>query len=213
MSKKESEKLTAKKEKPNKDSIPEEAHEETSVSEDTNTPNEISTPNNETVQEIANPVQEVANRIPVNPQLQKFRTADGPFGWFAHGVTGEEMNQFVSSFQKHLIESHDNNIELRSICEQLVHDLGQFDEKYLQQTVLSMKASEQACQQAEEARQRIGTVSGEIKNKLDQTQTKLDEVIESNSRLIKKNKSLYWIAGISGVVALIAVILHFIPVK
>lgn len=162
------------------------------------------------VQDISDPVQNAANRIPVNPQLQHFRTNDGPFGWFPHGVTGDELNQFVNSIQKHLIESHENNIELRNMCEQLLWDLGQFDEKYMQQTINSVKASEQACLETRKTKDSLEAMHAQLKQVLDDVLHKLESVDRENDELHKKIRSAYIIAGGSGLIAFVALLFHFI---
>ncbi len=144
------------------------------------------------IKEIDSSVQNAIKKIQTNPPLQKFRTADGPFGWFAHGVTGEELNRFVNDIQKHLIESHESHIDLQEKYEQMIWDLGGFDKKYLEENIKAVKASEKACQEAREVRKELETLKND------------------NVSLKKRLRLAYVLAGISTLIAIAALILHFV---
>lgn len=140
----------------------------------------------------SDPVAEVAKRMPQNPEFETFRTADGPFGWFEHGVNGREMNRFVHTVQKHMIESNENDSDLYTKYSELLQIVNRFDENYL---IMAENAVNSSVQAAEEAR--------EARKELDGLKSRID-------KLNKKCKMLSWILGCSVLIAVIAVILKFL---
>jgi tetrahydromethanopterin S-methyltransferase subunit G len=139
--------------------------------------------------EAKNQLKKFSERIPETVSLEPIATSAGPFGWFDHDVTGDELNKLTAQIQKHLISSRD--LHTKSIKEfgQVYKALEALDKNYIQAIITAIKAAEESSNQAKKSALEAEKNSIDIKKTIEVQKQTID-VLKQFKEQINKYKHL-----------------------
>lgn len=109
-------------------------------------------------------IQNFSNNLPSAPNLKKVEEDVGPFGWMDHDVSGKEFNELVSNLQ-------DSTVSIYDWIKKVIQEFGEIyrafeslDKDYIQGILISLKAAENASNQALEISKRLDVAQKDIKS-------------------------------------------------
>lgn len=122
-------------------------------------------------EEAKSKIKHFADSAPSSPEFRTFSTSDGPFGWFPHRVTGDELNKFLTTLQEHLMSFNQRDDEFINEFRHVYEAFESLDKDYIQAILIAVKSAEKASQEAKDAQQDV-----------DLTIERLHQAIESLSK-------------------------------
>lgn len=131
-------------------------------------------------------IQAFSNNVPCIPELDKFETDGGLFGWGDHYINGYEMNSYVEKVQD-LFRSH-NGIILKTIQEfrEVYNTFDYLDREYIQGILQTANAAKKASEGAKAASDQAKAAAEKaLKNEAD-----IQRDVENLRKLVEKIKSI-----------------------
>ncbi len=123
-------------------------------------------------------IKQFTDQMPSNPTFRPFPVAGGLFNWFPHNVTGDELNSFVKSLEKHMIDFNRNQIAFLKEFGHVYEAFESLDRDYIQAILIAVKSAEKASTEAKDAQRDI-----------DITVDRLCQTVESYKRFKSKVES------------------------
>lgn len=138
-------------------------------------------------------IQRFSNEVPYIPEIKKFETDGGLFGWGDHYVNGSEMNQYVEKIQD-IFRTH-NDIIIRTIQEfrDVYSTFDYLDKEYLTGIVQTANAAAKASEGARVASSLAKTASDQAKSAADKAlknEADLKKDVENLRKLVEKIRSI-----------------------
>ena len=138
-------------------------------------------------------IQEFSNQVPRIPELEKFETDGGLFGWGDHYVNGSEMNKYVEKVQD-IFKTH-NGIIIKTIKEfkDIYSTFDYLDREYLTGIVQSATAAAKASEGARTASNQAKVASEQAKAAADKAlknEEDLKKDVENLRKLVEKIRSI-----------------------
>ena len=118
-----------------------------------------------------NKIREFAENVPKDIKFRKFSTSEGLFGMFDHRVTGDELNRFLVTLQKYLVNMNQRDDDIVKEFNNIYEAFEYLDKDYIQAILIAVKSAEIASQEAKDAQKDI-----------DVTIDRLHQAIESLSK-------------------------------
>lgn len=138
-------------------------------------------------------IQAFSKNVPCIPELDKFETDGGLFGWGDHYINGYEMNRYVEKVQD-LFRSHNNTI-LKTIQEfrEVYNTFDYLDREYIQGILQTANAAKKASEGAKAASDQAKVSSDQAKaaaNKALKNEADIQRDVENLRKLVEKIKSI-----------------------
>ena len=109
-------------------------------------------------------IQNFSNNLPSSPNLKMVKEDVGPFGWMDHDVSGKEFNELVSNLQNSTVSIYDWIKKIIQEFGEIYRAFESLDKDYIQGILISLKAAENASNQALEISKRLDVAQKDIKN-------------------------------------------------
>lgn len=109
-------------------------------------------------------IQNFSNNLPSSLNLKMVKEDVGPFGWMDHDVSGKEFNELVSNLQNSTVSIYDWIKKIIQEFGEIYRAFESLDKDYIQGILISLKAAENASNQALEISKRLDVAQKDIKN-------------------------------------------------
>lgn len=138
-------------------------------------------------------IQNFSNEVPYIPELEKFETVGGLFGWGDHHVNGSEMNRYVEKVQD-LFRMH-NGIIIKTIQEfrDVYNTFDYLDREYLTGIIQTASAAAKASEGAKAASNQAMVASDQAKaaaEKALKNEEDLKKDVDNLRKLVEKIRSI-----------------------
>ena len=138
-------------------------------------------------------IQRFSNEVPYIPELEKFATDGGLFGWGDHYINGYEMNDYVEKVQD-IFRKH-NKIIIKTIQEfrDVYCTFDYLDKEYLSGIVQTATAAAKASEGAKTASNQAKIASEQAKSAADKAlknEADLKKDVENLRKLVEKIQSI-----------------------
>ena len=131
-------------------------------------------------------LERFSNSTPSVPNIEKFETDGGLFGWGDHYINGHEMNNYVEKVQEHL--SKQNSVLISTIKEfrEVYNTFNFLDKEYLQGIISAVDAANKASEGARAASNQAKEAAVKaLKNEDD-----IRKEVEALRKVVEKIKSI-----------------------
>lgn len=132
-------------------------------------------------------LKKFSEEIPNNADLPTVET-EGWF-WFSHQVTGKELNDIIEKIQDCLITNNNNVNKIIKEFGQIYNALEALDKDYIQSILVSVKAAEEASNQAKKAAEEASKNNIDIKQAIE-IQVKIIHSLKQFKAQINEYKNL-----------------------